>query len=88
MLKVSSGGSKFDEPPTFQKFVNTSIKSNISKSLLSPQPPIRHHPNQVSWSEVLATAHVELNKLGGTFNEYTKFSLEQQEFWADDLVDS
>lgn len=86
ITQMTSVGTKFDEPPTFQRFVNTSIVPKPLKP--PPRPPQRYHPNQISWSEVLANAHIELNKLGGNFSEYTAFSLEQQEHWCDDLVEA
>ena len=69
--KLNSIGTTFDEPPSFEKFLNSSL-------VLKPQAKTNNlpltqiqYPNHIPWSEVLANAHSELNEMGGAFKKYT-----------------
>ena len=89
---MKSRGTTFDKPPSFESFLNNSLLLSPQK-IVRPSPiteqtvPKVQYPNHTSWAKVLANAHFELNKFGSTFEEYTQFSLSQQDCWADDLVE-
>jgi hypothetical protein len=63
---MSSRGVTFDKPPSFERFVNSSLllkpEMKVRPSPIMEQTvPTVQYPNHISWSEVLANAHVELN---------------------------